>query len=50
MCEEVVAVMKYLKRVKAPGPDGMFKSMLMYGGGKLVEVMLQMMNMVSTVH
>ena len=32
--------MKCLKRGKAAGPDGIMNEMLMYGGGRLVEVML----------
>ena len=45
-CEEVVEVMKCLKRGKAAGPDGIMNEMLMYGSGWLVEVMLLMMNVV----
>ena len=44
--EEVVEVMKCMKRGKAAGPDGIMNEMLMYGKGRLVEMMLQMMNVV----
>ena len=44
--EEGVEVMKCLKRGKATGPDGIMNKMLMYGGGRLVEVMLLVMNVV----
>ena len=43
--EEVVEVLQCFRRGKAPGPDGILNEM-MYGGGRLVEVMLQMMNLV----
>ena len=51
MCKEVsweeVEVLKCLGRGKAPGPDGILNEMVMYGGGRLVEVMLlQVMNLV----
>ena len=38
-------VLKCLRRGKAPGLDGILNEMLMYGGGTLVEVMLQVMNL-----
>ena len=44
--EEVVEVMKCLKIGKVAGFDGIIKEMLMYGGGRLVKVMLLMMNVV----
>ena len=44
--EEVVEVLKCLKRGKAPSLDGILNEMVIYGGGKLVEVMLQVMNLV----
>ena len=44
--EEMVEVIKCLKRRKAAGPDGIMNEMLMYGDGWLVELFLQMMNMV----
>ena len=44
--EEVVEVMKCLKRGKAASPDGSMHEMLMYGDGRLVEVILVMMNVV----
>ena len=37
-------VLKCMRRGKAPGPDGILNEMVMYGGGRLVEVMLQVMN------
>ena len=37
--EEVVAVMKYLKRGKAVGPNRIMNKILMHGCGQLVEVM-----------
>ena len=47
--EEVVEVMRCLKRGIAAGPDRIVNEMLMYGGGRLVEVMLLMMNVVMRV-
>ena len=44
--EEVVEVMKCLKGGKTAGPDGIMKEILMYGDGRLVNVMLLMMNVV----
>ena len=38
-------VLKFLRRGEAPGLDGILNEMLMYGGGTLVEVMLQVMNL-----
>ena len=35
-----------MRREKAPGPDGILNEMVMYGGGRLVKVMQQLMNMV----
>ena len=51
MCEEVswekvVEVLKCWRRGKAPGPDGILNVMVMYGGGRLVDVMLQVINLV----
>ena len=43
--EEVVEGLKCLRRGKAPSPDGILNEMVMYGGGRLVEVMLQVMNL-----
>ena len=34
-----------LRRGKAPGPGGIYE-MVMYGGGRLVDVMLQVVNLV----
>ena len=34
-----------MRRGKAPGPDGILNEMVMYGGGRLVEVMLHAMNL-----
>ena len=42
--EEVVEIMKYLKRGIAAGPDGILNEMLMCGGGRLVAVMLLVMS------
>ena len=36
--EEVVVTLKCLKRGKAPGLDGILNEMVIYGGGRLVEV------------
>ena len=44
--EEVVEVLKCLRRGKVPGPDGILNEMVMHGGGRLVEMMLQVMNLV----
>ena len=44
--ENVVEVLKCLRRGKAPGPDRILNEMVTYGGGKLVKVMLQVMNLV----
>ena len=44
--EEVVEVLKCLKRWKAPDSDGILNEKVMYGGGRLVAVMLQVMNLV----
>ena len=41
---EVVEVLKCLRRGKAPGPHRILNGMMMYGGGRLVEVMLQVTN------
>ena len=42
--EEVVRVLKTLKRGKAPGPDGILNEMLIYGGSRMVESMRCMFN------
>ena len=42
--EEVVEVLKCLRRKKAPGPDRILNELVMYCGGRLVEVMLQVTN------
>ena len=39
-------VLRCLRRGKAPGPDGILNEMMMYGGGRLVEMMLQSMALV----
>ena len=39
-------VLKCLWRGKAPGPDGILNEMVMYGGGRLFELMLQVMHLV----
>ena len=44
--EEVVEVLKCLRRGKTPSPDGIIDDMVMYGSGRLVEVMLLVMNLV----
>ena len=38
--------MKCLRRGKAPGPDGILNVLVVYGGIRLVEMMLQVMNLV----
>ena len=43
--EDVVEVLKCLRRGKAPGPGGILNEMVTCGGGRLVEVMLQVMNL-----
>ena len=42
--EEVVEILKCLKRGKAPGTDGILNVMVMYVVGRSVAVMLQVMN------
>ena len=42
--EEVVKVLKMLKRGKAPGPDGILNEMLIYGGSRIVETLRCMFN------
>ena len=42
--EEVVRVLKMLKRGKAPGPDGILNEMLIYGGSRMVESLRCMFN------
>ena len=37
--EEVVEVLKCLRRGKVPGPDSILNEMVMYGGGRLVEML-----------
>ena len=44
--EEVVEVLKYSRRGKAPGPDGILNEIMMYGGGRLVEMIQQVKNLV----
>ena len=44
--EQVVDVLKHLKRGKAPGSGGILNEMVIYGGEWLVEVMQQVMNLV----
>ena len=39
-------VLKCLRRGKAPGPDGILNEMMMYSGGRLVEVMLLVMDLI----
>ena len=38
--------MEFLKREKAPDPEGILNAMVIYGDGWLVEVILQLMNLV----
>ena len=42
----MVEVLKCLRRRKDPGTDGILDVMVMYNGERLVEVMLQVMNLV----
>ena len=42
--EEVVRVLKMLKRGKVPGPDGILNEMLIYGGSRMVESLRCMFN------
>ena len=42
----MVEVLKCLRRGKAPGPDRILNEMVTCGDGRLVEVMLQLMNLV----
>ena len=42
--EEVVRVLKMLKRGKAPGPDRILNEMLIYGGSRMVESLRYMFN------
>ena len=44
--EEVVKVLKSMRKGNAPCPDGILNGMVIYGGRRLVEVMLQVMNLV----
>ena len=42
MCEkvtwqEVLGLLRYLQRGKAPGPDGILNEMIVYGGFRLIE-------------
>ena len=43
---EVVDILKNLKRGKAPGPGGVLNQMMIYGGGRLVEVLVDLLKIV----
>ena len=36
--------MRYLRRGKAPGPDGILNEMILYGGFRLIESLTQLLN------
>ena len=44
--DEVVGILKQLKRGKATGPDGIPNEMMMYGGTRMVVTMVQLFNLV----
>ena len=49
MCEkvtwqEVLGLLRYLQRGKAPGPDGILNEMIVYGGFRLIESLTQLLN------
>ena len=49
MCEkvtwqEVLGLLRYLRRGKAPGPDGILNEMIVYGGFRLIESLTQLLN------
>ena len=49
MCEkvtwqEVLGLLRYLRRGKAPGPDGILNEMILYGGFRLIESLTQLLN------
>ena len=44
--DEVVGILKQFKRGKAAGPDGILNEMLMYGGTKILETLVQLFNTV----
>ena len=47
MCKEISRKEMFeVRRVKAPDPDGALIKMVMYGGGRLMKMMLQVMNLV----
>ena len=51
MCEqirwgEVVDILKCLKRGKAPGPDGVLNEIMMFGGERIIEVFVDLLNIV----
>ena len=44
--DEVVNTLKCVKRGKSLGPDGILNEMLMYGGGRMVESLISLFNVV----
>ena len=42
----MLRITQVLERGLAPGPDGILNEIVMYGGGRLVEFMLQVMDLV----
>ena len=44
--DEVVGILKQLKRGKATGPDGIPNEKMMYGGTRMVVTMVQLFNLV----
>ena len=53
MCEmvtwqQVLDVVRCLRRGKSPGPDGILNEMMVYGGFRLMETLAQLMNLAIT--
>ena len=42
--QEVLGLLRYLRRGKAPGPDGILNEMILYGGFRLIESLTQLLN------
>ena len=53
MCEkvtwqQVLSVVRCLRRGKAPGPDGILNEMIVYGGFRVMETLAQLINLAIT--
>ena len=48
MWQQVLSMVRCLRRGKAPGPDGILNEMIVYGGFRVMETLAQLMNLAIT--